>query len=212
LLDDPYYEAMLRVGDALADSELAFCLVGGGAAQVWIASMRTGSGERRISEESVLQTALRKTRDLDFATRADSATMLQILNQLAASSGHGAHVLGPRALRLGPVAVSFTLEPADLSGMANLYDQFLASRRLVQLRRGSQPDAVPTIGLPELLATKLTRRGDKAKDLVDVTQLIAAADDAGQTLDLDAVRTLVSDREDALGLLDAMIGRTLEQQ
>lgn len=206
LLDDAYYEALLRVTTALELSELPFCLVGGGAVQAWIACLRTGNGERRLSEEPVLSASLRGTRDLDFATRTDGAAMLVLLNELAAGAGAGpgAHVLGARSLRLGRIAVSFTLEPDDLSGMSSLYDVFIDSRRPLRLRRGTRPDEVPTIGLEELLVTKLTRRGDKAKDILDLTQLLAALRDAQRSVDFARVRDLVGNRPDALALLDEL--------
>lgn len=210
LLDGAYYDALLLVSAALDDRGLAACLVGGGAAQAWISNLRTSGGELRLSEAPVLQTALRKTRDLDFATRTDSSTMLELLNGLARAWGTGAHVLGPRTLRLGGVSVSFTIEPDDLSGMAALYDAFLASRLELRLRRGAQADGVPTIGLEELLVTKLTRRGDRAKDVLDLVQIFAALRDAGRGADLGKVRSMVSERPDAVGLLDEITGRDSE--
>jgi len=128
--------------------------------------------------------------------------MLVMLDALAAAHGPGAHVLGPRALRLGPVSVAFTLGPADLAGMSDRYDDFLASRTPVRLRRGASADEIPAIGVEALLATKLTRRGDKAKDLFDVTQLLAALADAGRSVDLEKVRRLVAGDAQALALLE----------
>ncbi len=171
----------------------------------------TGIWARRrdLDDRLLLQavTALRKTRDLDFATRADAGTMLLVLNEVAASAGGPAHVLGPRSMRLGPVSVSCTIEPGDLSGMKELYDRLLDSRRSLRLRRGAQADEVPTIGLPELVATKLTRRGDKAKDILDVTQLLAALADTGRHLKIERVRELIGERPDALNLLDELARR-----
>ncbi|HEY3355298.1 MAG TPA: hypothetical protein VGQ83_18765 [Polyangia bacterium] len=207
LLDDPFYRALQRVCQALADEGLPFCLVGGGAAQAWIASLRTGAGQRRLDEEPVLAGALRQTTDLDFATRADDARMVAVLNGLAAAHGSGAHVLGPRALRLGPVSIALTLSPADLSGMHEQYDRFLESRTDVRLRRGSLVDVFPTIGLEALLATKLTRRGNMAKDILDVGELLAAAREAGRSVDLAQVRPLVAGRPGALDLLDQIATR-----
>lgn len=209
LLDGAYYAALLRASEAFEEHEIPFCLVGGGAAQAWIASLRTGAGERKLSDEPVLATALRKTRDLDFATRTDAATMLRVLNDLAAEARGPAHVLGPRSLRLGQVSISVTLEPNDLSGMAGLYDVFLSSARPLTLRRGASLDEVPTIGLAELIATKLTRRGDKAKDLLDVGQLMAALTEAGKALDFARVRELVGADLEALVLLDELERETL---
>ena len=128
LLDDAYYEALVRVSEALTDAGLPFALVGGGAAQAWIANLRTGGGQRRFSDEPVLRSALRSTRDLDFSLPAQPFEALAVLNELAAATGAGAHVLGPRAMRLGPVALSFTLGPEDLSGMSEQYDELLESR------------------------------------------------------------------------------------
>ncbi|MBN2497480.1 MAG: nucleotidyl transferase AbiEii/AbiGii toxin family protein [Deltaproteobacteria bacterium] len=210
LLDEPYYRALCLVSEVLQRAGLDFCLVGGGAAQAWIASLRTDSGARSLAEEPRLRSALRKTRDLDFATRVDPAEMLPVLNELAAETGRDAHVLGARAMRLGPVAVSLTLGPEDLSGMSELYDDFLESRAPIRLRREARVDELPTIGLPELLATKLTRRGDKAKDILDVTQLLAALHDAWQTADLERLRRLVAQRPDALQLL-AEIEQAIEE-
>ena len=116
LLDDPYFSALRRVVAAFHEAGIPFCLVGGGAVQAWIATLRTREGGISLSEEPVLVTALRKTRDLDFATRSDEATALELLNQIAAD-GPGTHVSGPRSARLGPVSVALTLHPDDLSGM-----------------------------------------------------------------------------------------------
>jgi hypothetical protein len=202
LLDDPYYDALLRVCELLETRGLEFCLVGGGAAQAWIATMRTGAGERRLADEPLLKTALRRTRDLDFATRADPADMVRALNDLAASTGADAHVLGPRLVRLGAVSISLTLGPDDLSGMGGLYDTFLGSRVPLHLRRAGSADAFPTIGLEALLVTKLTRRGDKAKDMLDVAQLLAAAREAGRVIDYDAIRRLAAGHPEAMALLE----------
>ena len=212
LLDDAYYDALRRVVEALEHEGLPYCLVGGGAAQAWIASLRTGAGARRLSDEPTLSGSLRKTRDLDFSTRVGEPEMLAILNRLAALHGDRAHVMGPRVLRLGGVSLSFTLEPADLSGMASLYDVFLASRTMVRLRRGRVVDEVPTIGLEALLATKLTRRGDKAKDVLDVTELLASARDADRAVDLDVVRGLVQGQTEAITLLDEIAERIQEEE
>ena len=212
LLDETYYDALCRVVDALEREGIPFCLVGGGAAQAWIASLRTGEGTRRLSDEPTLAGALRKTRDLDFSTRVGEAEMLVILNGLAALHGEGAHVLGPRALRLGGVSLSFTLEPADLSGMAILYDVFLASRTTLRLRRSRKVDEVPTIGLEALLATKLTRRGDKAKDVLDLTELLASARDAHRAVDLAMVRRLVEGQPEALSLPEEIAERIEEDE
>jgi hypothetical protein len=211
LLDEPYYSAMLRVRDAFVDEELPLCLVGGGAVQVWVASLRTGEGARRLSEEPVLRTALRKTRDLDFATRTDAATMLRVLNEIAAHSGE-AHVLGPRALRLGAVSLAFTISPGDLSGMSEFYDVFLESVHELRLRRGPQVDEVPTIGLEQLIATKLTRRGDKAKDLIDVGELLASLSEAGRNLEIEDVRGLLRGGTEAIALLEELVFRTRESR
>jgi hypothetical protein len=213
LLDEPYYSAMLRVRDAFVDEELPLCLVGGGAVQVWVASLRTGEGARRtqLSEEPVLRTALRKTRDLDFATRTDAATMLRVLNEIASHSGE-AHVLGPRALRLGPVSLAFTIEPGDLSGMSEFYDVFLESVHELRLRRGPQVDEVPTIGLEQLIATKLKRRGDKAKDLIDVGELLASLSEAGRHLAIEDVRGLLRGGTEAIALLEELVFRTRESR
>jgi len=211
LLDGAYYEALRVAVAALGDRGLPFCLVGGGASQAWIASLRTGEGKRRLSDEPVLRTALRPTQDLDFSTRADPADMLSVLNTLAAERGSGSHVLGPRSLRLGPVSVSFTLGPEDLSGMEAAYDAFLDSRTSLRIRRGRDVLEVPAIALEELLATKLTRRGDKAKDILDVTQLLAAVRVAERTVDLGAVRDLVRQHPDALALLDEFARRLAEE-
>ena len=181
-----------------------------GAAQAWIASLRTGDGARRLSDEPVLSSALRKTRDLDFSTRARDEQVLRLANELVALHG-GGRVLGPRALSLGQVSVAFTLEPADLSGMESMYDAFLDRRTLVRLRRGSKLLEIPVITLEDLLVTKLTRRGDKAKDIADVTQLLAAATAGGRTIDLGAVRRMLTDRPEAQDLL-AEIERTLVEE
>ena len=209
LLDREYFEALVTVNDHLAGEGMSACLVGGGAAQAWIANLRTGGGAQRLSDEPMLKNVLRKTRDLDFATRADPAAMLRALNGLAATTG-GATVLGPRAVRLGPISVAFTLGPEDLAGMADYYDRFLESGGILRLRRGTRIEEVPTIGIEELLVTKLTRRGDKAKDILDLVQLFAAARDAGRALNLRAVRGLLADRPDALGLLDELEERQRE--
>jgi hypothetical protein len=212
LLDDVYYEALRGVAEVLERREACYCLVGGGAAQAWIASLRTGDGARRIGEEPALPAALRKTRDLDFSTRMAPSEALGVLNGLAATHGPGAHVLGPRALRLGPVSVSLTLEPADLSGMEGLYDAFLESRATLRLRRGTEVEELQAIGLEELLATKLTRRGDKAKDLIDVANLMAAASEAGRAVDLNAVRRMVQGRPEAIALLDEIADRDRDEE
>jgi hypothetical protein len=212
LLDEVYYDALRRVTEVLEREGVPFCLVGGGASQAWIASLRTAGGRQRLSDEPLLTRALRRTRDLDFATRAEPARMLRVLNHLAASAGEGAHVLGPRAIRLGPVSVSFTLSPGDLSGMEELYDELLDSRTPLSLRRGPESDEVPTIGLEELLATKLTRRGDKAKNIVDVTQLLAASRDAGRIIVVATVRRLVGGRPDARALLAGLEQELSEEE
>jgi hypothetical protein len=201
LLDEVYYDALRRVTEVLEREGVPFCLVGGGASQAWIASLRTAGGRQRLSDEPLLTRALRRTRDLDFATRAEPARMLRVLNHLAASPGEGAHVLGPRAIRLGPVSVSFTLSPGDLD-----------SRTPLSLRRGPESDEVPTIGLEELLATKLTRRGDKAKNIVDVTQLLAASRDAGRIIVVATVHRLVGGRPDARALLAGLEQELSEEE
>ncbi len=211
LLDDAYYEALRVVVASLTGWHRPFCLVGGGASQAWIASLRTGDGERRLTDEPVLRTTLRRTQDLDFSTRADPADMLRVLNTLAAERGPGTHVLGPRSIRLGPVAVSFTLGPEDLSGMEAVYDAFLDSRTPVRLRRGRDVLEVPAISLEELLATKLTRRGRQAKDILDVTQILAAVSAARRTVDVGTVRRLVRGDAAALGLLDEITRRLAQE-
>lgn len=40
---------------------------------MWIASLRTGDGARRLREESTLRSALRASRDLDFSTADKTA-------------------------------------------------------------------------------------------------------------------------------------------
>jgi hypothetical protein len=110
-------------------------------------------------------------------------------------------------MRLGPIALSFTLGPEDLSGMSEQYDELLESRSSVRLRRGTLPHDFPVIGLAELIATKLTRRGDKAKDLIDVEQLVAALRDVGRTVDLAPARRLVARDVAARELLDDLAQR-----
>jgi hypothetical protein len=201
LLDDQYFHTLEVVAAALEAEGLPFCLVGGGAAQAWIASLRTDDGARGLSDEPVLSSALRKTRDLDFSTRAQPDRVLRLANELVATQAGGGQVLGPRALRLGQVSVAFTLEPSDLSGMETMYDEFLDRRTLLRLRRGSRLAEIPVIALEDLLVTKLTRRGDKAKDIADVTQLLAAATGVGRTIDLAAVRRMLANRPEAQELL-----------
>ena len=58
LLDDAYYEALVRVSEALTDAGLPFALGGWGAAQAR-SILRTGGGQRRFSDEPVLRSALR---------------------------------------------------------------------------------------------------------------------------------------------------------
>jgi hypothetical protein len=136
--------------------------------------------------------------------------MLALLNGLAAAVGREVHVLGPRALRVGAVSVALTLGPEDLSGMSDRYDAFLQSRTRLLLRRGATPDEVPAIGIEALLATKLTRRGDKAKDLVDVTRILDAARVAGRPLDRRRVGELVGRDAEALALLGEIEARVPE--
>lgn len=204
LLDTAYFDALVDVVVAFERAELPLALVGGGASQAWIASLRTEGGARRLSDEASLRSALRRTRDLDFATRTDEPRALTILNDLAHGARGSAHVLGPRALRLGDVSIALTIQPSDLSGMAALYDVFLDGRSTIRLRAGAVTTAVPVVSLPHLFVTKLTRRGDKAKDLLDVTELWAAAESAGAAVDVSAVRRMLQDRPDALALLDEL--------
>jgi hypothetical protein len=89
--------------------------------------------------------------------------LLAVLNGLASDVGAGAHVLGPRALRLGPVSIALTAGPDDLSGMSDVYDALLASRTALAMRRGAALEEIPTIGLAALVATKLTRKGDRPR-------------------------------------------------
>lgn len=201
LLDDVYLSALRRVVEAFGVAGIPVCLVGGGAAQAWIATLRTGEGTLDLSAEPILESALRETQDLDFATRCDESAALRLLNDLALRNP-GTHVLGPRSARLGPVSVSLTLQPNDLSGMASLYDRFLESRTVVRLREKNRTDDVPTIALEELLVTKVTRRGDKAKDLVDVAQLLEALKAAGKALDFGAIRSMLAGRDEALLVMD----------
>ncbi len=146
LLDAEYFDALVHVVRAFERADLPVALVGGGASQAWIASLRTESGARRLSDEAALRSALRRTRDLDFATRTDEARALHLLNELAREARH-AHVLGPRALRLGEVSVALTIEPSDLSGMSALYDVFLDGRTELALRAGRESVAVPVVSL-----------------------------------------------------------------
>lgn len=213
LLDDVYYDAILRVSEALAEHGVRSCLVGGGASQVWIASLASGAGERRIATEPALGLMLRATRDADFSLRCEPEQSLVVLNELAgAHRGEGlAHVIGPRAMRLGPVQVSLTLGPDDLTGMAERYDRFLSSREPVHLRRGRDVDAIPVIGLEALLATKLTRRGDKSKDLLDAGNLVAAARRAGRPVDLALVSEHLGGDEAAEALLAGLLRHEEEE-
>ncbi|MBI2378630.1 MAG: hypothetical protein HYV07_31830 [Deltaproteobacteria bacterium] len=204
LLDEPYFDALVRVVEAFQTAGLPIQLVGGGAVQVWVAALRTGFGQARLSDAAILKGALRSTRDLDFATRSDAAETLVVLNRLALVLGPGTHVLGARSLRLGQVTVSLSLGPEDLSGMAAHYDDFLQRRQTVGLRRSIRADLIPVIGLADLVATKLTRRGDKAKDLVDLEQLASAMRSADVRLDRDAVERLLGDDSEAKGLLDEL--------
>jgi hypothetical protein len=96
--------------------------------------------------------------------------------------------------------------------MEELYDELLDSRTPLSLRRGPESDEVPTIGLEELLATKLTRRGDKAKDIVDVTQLLAASRDAGRIIVVATVHRLVGGRPDARALLAGLEQELSEEE
>lgn len=201
LLDDPYFSALRRVAAAFGEAGIPFCLVGGGAVQAWIATLRTKEGSVRLSEEPVLETALRKTQDLDFATRSDEGAAIKLLNRIAADAP-GTHVSGPRSARLGPVSVALTLHPDDLSGMAHLYDRFLDSRTTVRLKQGGEVDEFPAIALDELVVTKITRRGDKTKDLVDMAQLTEALKASGRSLDFTAIRSMLTGRTEALAILD----------
>ncbi len=213
LLDDAYYDAILRVTEALAEHGVRACLVGGGASQVWIASLLSGAGERRVASEPALAVMLRATRDADFSLRCAPEQSVLLLNELASEfRGPGAaHVLGPRAMRLGPVQVSLTLGPEDLTGRADRYDRLLDSRQTVRVRRGREPDAVPVIGLEALIATKLTRRGDKSKDLVDVGNLLAAAGRAGRPVDAAIVTGYLGDDAAAEAMLAALLRREEEE-
>ena len=105
-----------------------------------------------------------------------------------------------------------SLGPEDLSGMHQQYDVFLDSRMPLRLRRTSAVDEVPTIGLEALLVTKLTRRGDKAKDILDVAQILAAARDTGHSIDLEAVRRMLAGNPEAIPLLDEIQQSTGEEQ
>ena len=74
LLDDAYYEALLRVTAALQRRGVASCLVGGAAVQAWVATLRTTGGALRLGDEPTLSRMLRPTRDLDFAARPHGST------------------------------------------------------------------------------------------------------------------------------------------
>lgn len=201
LLDDPYFSALKRVASAFDEAGIPFCLVGGGAVQAWIATLRTNEGAISLSEEPMLETALRKTRDLDFTTRSDEGTAIKLLNRIAADAP-GTHVSGPRSARLGPVSVALTLHPDDLSGMAALYDRFLDSRTTVRLKQSGKIDEFPAIALEELVVTKITRRGDKTKDLVDIAQLAEALKASARSLDFSAIRSMLTGRSEALAILE----------
>lgn len=90
--------------------------------------------------------------------------------------------------------------------MADRYDLFLDSREIVRVRSGRSADVIPVIGLDALLATELSRRGDKAKDLVDVGNLLAAARSAERSVDESAVRRYLGGDPGALQVWADIIG------
>lgn len=206
LLNPAYWEALVDVVDLLESQEIPYAVVGGAAAQIWICSLLSGNGLSSIDGSADIPLRLRTTRDVDLSTRAEAAHVLEALNRLAATARPPITVLSPRAARVRQVLVNLTLEPMDVSGFSMHYDAFLERAQRITLRRGAEHLTARVISLPDLLATKLSRRGNQAKDLLDVDALCLSLLEARQTVPARNVRAILETATDE-ALMDDYMSR-----
>lgn len=205
LLDPAYWEALCDAVEGLERAGIDCVVVGGSAVQVWMAVLYTSSGELSITDVSELEYMLRSTRDVDLSARAKPEEALSAWNRLAATARPPAEVLSPRAARLRKISLNLTLEPQDVTGFAELYDVILERATRVQLRRQNRWLYLKVASLEDLFGTKLTRKGNQAKDLVDLDNLCASLSSAGQKVQLAPVREYLD--EQGLALLNAQVER-----
>ena len=182
---------------------LDYCIVGGAAAQIWNASLLTGNGKVSLDRQPELAFRLRTTRDIDVSTESDPSDMLQILNGWASLGKAPISVLSPRAIKLREILINITLEPADVTGFVERYHQILANSSPLQLRKGNRLLSVRVEALEDLMATKLTRKGNQAKDLVDLDNLLTSLREARRTADLASLRSWLREDSGALALLES---------
>lgn len=197
LLDQPYWDALADVSEGLRTQGIDYAVVGGAAAQIWIAVLQTRRGLDSVTDAPDLQFLLRETRDIDLSTRAPSGDLLAALNRVAATSRPPVDVLSVRALRMRGVFVNLTLEPSDVSGFQDKYDKILERAVEVRLRRQNQVLHLRVESLEDLFGTKLTRKSNQAKDLLDLDRLGACLLDSGQKVSLAIVQEFLG-QDDSL--------------
>lgn len=204
ILHGVFWEALRDVVDAFERQGVPYAVVGGTAAQVWIAAMLTREGDLSVDEPVEVALRLRTTRDVDLSTRSTAAEVLEVLNVLAATSRPPVTVLSPRAARLREVLVNLTLEPSDVSGFSEHYDGMLSRAVTLRIRRGTEVLEPRVVALADLLATKLSRKSIQAKDLLDVDAICATLQESGRRVSCRVIQEVLGPEA---GLLDDYQGR-----
>ncbi|MEW6283914.1 MAG: hypothetical protein AB1758_35200 [Candidatus Eremiobacterota bacterium] len=194
LLHPLFWEALEDAVTSLDRGGLDYAVVGGAAAQIWIAHLLTGGGERPLESEPELPLRLRSTRDIDVSTLSTPDRVLAILNELAATSHPPVEILSARAARVRGVHLNLTLEPGDVTGFSAHYERILDQAEKLTVRRGTRSLAVRVESLADLVGTKLTRKGSQqAKDLLDLDALCLSLSERGRTVSVARVNAYLDD-------------------
>jgi len=189
--DHEYFEPLVAITQELDQAGIPYCIFGGGAVQIAMASLLT-KGKTDMRKEPSLDEHLRKTGDIDILIDAPQDTLVAKLNELCEAYQDKHPRLEPGSLHFGKTVINYPTDPSDLKGFKDEIPRIFKTAQRTLLKRGNQVYNI-TIESPEyIIAAKLTGDSIKPKDEFDILHLSTVAEKSGKLINVKELKYILS--------------------
>jgi len=188
-------------------SDIPYAIVGGGAVQVYVASVAVKNGQlNSVREIQGLPFILGKTGNIDLAFQYEDTELVKKFNLIIADTAgnYRFHNFTKRFViqhKTQRFNLNYQTEPEDLKGISSYYEDIIATALSVELPYKADRLQLK-IARPEyLIASKLTR--GRPKDQVDISLILKSAEMDDYPFDSEEVRSILKsvDKADKYDIL-----------